>query len=906
MKKVILISVLAMIVSLMAIRHLDAMDNHIDVLSPNDVNSSGENNIPKSFDYTLYPSSVDEINDVIWNIIGRFNNNEKDRFRVALNPGTYSYPIEMDFYSESSSFTDLYVEIHGVNGPVYLPGDNFISNSGGNLHFLINNVSISGGSRGIRAYAEPDAQAITFLEVWNCEIYENVGINSGVNENMDGAGIYSNGPTLITNCHIYDNIARNWISPDLSNLSHGGGIAVINNTTYKTEIKNCYIYGNSANSGGGIFVSGSAPIEIVGNRIYENERSVYYDDYGNIWNEGFGLGVYALDCESLKFKDNVVYGHEHPLYRIPLPEEGAVVIESCGYSRYVTSVTVENNSIMDNGYSYGLWLMMPEGGTMIRNNLSCGNAFGFHILTYTGGYISLKYNNAYNNSNENYRIPNPAYVFSSNNYELDPQIDSAYAPLWTSSVFSWMIDGGDPAVTDPDGTPSDIGAIRAEDHDYWSYQFRSGSGSVTPPVRGEPYHWVSYPVVNSLTPSKRVARSFFHELLGKHVNSNGDYEADVLDEILWYDGNMAHYIIWNGGDWDPIVDTHHVTSPQGYKIKLLPLGDPMPIHYPPVVLHHSGFQTPDTTPFMIYGSLSNGGVTYENWIGYFGTESVWPTDAFSSILDDITMIQAKDWTLYGYPGSGLMRLRGVMRPLNPGDMVVVTTLNDHNFRWNESTVPTDPIVKDKPIAFIYEEKADYTPVYIDLSDVDTTNLKEIGLIHDGVCKGAVVVTDPLEQICAYLDDDESLSSGSVELEFVYDSKNPLEALKTIVVNHDQLSSSFIGGDPAYPVHNIKITDADLSNEVVPVLSLEQNYPNPFNPTTTIRYSIDEPGMVSLDIYNIKGQLVKSLYRGNAEVGNHSVIWNGLDNSGKACASGVYFYKLRTSKTSLVQKMLLMK
>ena len=105
---------------------------------------------------------------------------------------------------------------------------------------------------------------------------------------------------------------------------------------------------------------------------------------------------------------------------------------------------------------------------------------------------------------------------------------------------------------------------------------------------------------------------------------------------------------------------------------------------------------------------------------------------------------------------------------------------------------------------------------------------------------------------------------------------------------------------------IKLTDKDLGDKVVPVLSLEQNYPNPFNPTTTIRYSLDEPGMMSLDIYNIKGQLVKSLYHGNAEAGSHSVIWNGRDNSGKACASGVYFYKLRTSKTSLVRKMLMLK
>jgi hypothetical protein len=225
----------------------------------------------------------------------------------------------------------------------------------------------------------------------------------------------------------------------------------------------------------------------------------------------------------------------------------------------------------------------------------------------------------------------------------------------------------------------------------------------------------------------------------------------------------------------------------------------------------------------------------------------------------------------------------------------------------DPTIPTDPIVKDKPIAFIYEEKSDYTPVYVDLSDVDTVNLREIGLKHDGVCKGAVVVTDSLEQICAYLEDDESLSSGTVELEFFYEgSKSALQERRCIAINQEKLISNHIGGDPAYPVYHIKLTEADLGDKVVPVLSLEQNYPNPFNPTTTIRYSLDEPGRVSLDIYNIKGQLVKSLYRGNAEAGNHSIIWNGLDNSGKACASGVYFYKLRTSKTSLVRKMLMMK
>ncbi len=91
-----------------------------------------------------------------------------------------------------------------------------------------------------------------------------------------------------------------------------------------------------------------------------------------------------------------------------------------------------------------------------------------------------------------------------------------------------------------------------------------------------------------------------------------------------------------------------------------------------------------------------------------------------------------------------------------------------------------------------------------------------------------------------------------------------------------------------------------------LVSLAQNYPNPFNPITNIKYSLDEPGAVSLEIYNIKGQLVKTLFHGNADKGVHSVAWDGIDHSGNPCSSGVYFYKLRTNSRTLVRKMLMLK
>jgi hypothetical protein len=88
--------------------------------------------------------------------------------------------------------------------------------------------------------------------------------------------------------------------------------------------------------------------------------------------------------------------------------------------------------------------------------------------------------------------------------------------------------------------------------------------------------------------------------------------------------------------------------------------------------------------------------------------------------------------------------------------------------------------------------------------------------------------------------------------------------------------------------------------------MSQNYPNPFNPTTSIEFSIPNNNKVELAIYNLKGQVVKTLVSRNLEAGEHIVNWNGKDNAGHQVSSGVYFYKLRTTNSTITKKMLLMK
>jgi flagellar hook assembly protein FlgD len=90
------------------------------------------------------------------------------------------------------------------------------------------------------------------------------------------------------------------------------------------------------------------------------------------------------------------------------------------------------------------------------------------------------------------------------------------------------------------------------------------------------------------------------------------------------------------------------------------------------------------------------------------------------------------------------------------------------------------------------------------------------------------------------------------------------------------------------------------------ITLEQNVPNPFNPETTIRFSLPSSERVTLNVYSASGALVRTLVDGVQPSGSHSFTWNGVDNSGNAVSSGVYFYRLNAGKFNDTRKMVLLK
>ena len=91
------------------------------------------------------------------------------------------------------------------------------------------------------------------------------------------------------------------------------------------------------------------------------------------------------------------------------------------------------------------------------------------------------------------------------------------------------------------------------------------------------------------------------------------------------------------------------------------------------------------------------------------------------------------------------------------------------------------------------------------------------------------------------------------------------------------------------------------------IALFQNYPNPFISSTSIRYSVAKSGQVKLKIYNVAGQLVKTLVNGEQKAGTYKIEWDGKDTNGKLLPSGIYFVELKVDdKFTKTKKLLLLR
>ena len=145
-----------------------------------------------------------------------------------------------------------------------------------------------------------------------------------------------------------------------------------------------------------------------------------------------------------------------------------------------------------------------------------------------------------------------------------------------------------------------------------------------------------------------------------------------------------------------------------------------------------------------------------------------------------------------------------------------------------------------------------------------------------------------EQTEKIIDNIEKQNSKDVEFTFSVDRIVDVNKIDTLRFSFNTKSGNWV-------------KEILIGYELPKEFKLEQNYPNPFNPTTTIEFSIPKEGKYIMRVYNILGEIVKTLADKNYDPGYHKILLNGSDLS-----SGVYFYTLNGPDVNLVKKMILLK
>ena len=394
------------------------------------------------------------------------------------------------------------------------------------------------------------------------------------------------------------------------------------------------------------------------------------------------------------------------------------------------------------------------------------------------------------------------------------------------------------------------------------------------------WNWESFPKLTVNSTTNNGAMNFVPSL----VNNIDPDEYDWL----WLDGQNLN-LEYEDDVWDPTF--YVIWSTVGVKIKL------------------------DSTPERAYIAdgtrvLANTEIELDegwNWIGYWLPHSQMCDVVFGDDWDKVNIIRAEDWYY-----DDLSIIRGGVEPVTPqpkpfhyGEGYMIKMHEEVTLCLQTSEGRSENFDKPESQYFEYEVKADYE--VIDVVNIDST-ISEIGVFADGVCLGAVVVQDSSEQILVYSD---NVIRDPLPFDFeVITGRGFFIPIKNYEV-FNRFTGEFehgiiISGRQEYSLIMLG-EEGEQEDNTPSITKLHSNYPNPFNPSTTISFSVPQTSpFVTLKIFNIKGQKVKTLYSGIAEEGKHTVTWNGEDENYNPVSSGIYFYKLKTGKQELSRKMLLMK
>lgn len=315
------------------------------------------------------------------------------------------------------------------------------------------------------------------------------------------------------------------------------------------------------------------------------------------------------------------------------------------------------------------------------------------------------------------------------------------------------------------------------------------------------------------------------------------------------------------------VDTLWAQAPKYNWVEINGIGTeiPKPTGY-------SNFTRTVTLPFTFkyYGNnFTQVRINSDGWIAFGSGTQTSPNNRFLPCLDTINNMAAIFWDDFFSNAQGV----------NNGKLLYYSDTQNHRFivEWLD-VVHVDDTADVETFQVILLD-----PAYYPTPTGDGELILQYKIVEEsGSC--SIGIEDNTETVGTnYLfDETYNITANEISNNFAirFTTKAPIISdVKEILNNNFQTPDKFI---------------------------LKQNYPNPFNPSTRIAYSLPAASHVTLKIYRVDGQLIRTLQNGLQKEGSHEIIWDGRNESGVKVSSGIYFYELQADNFNQTKKMILLK
>ncbi|MFO7896598.1 MAG: right-handed parallel beta-helix repeat-containing protein, partial [Candidatus Cloacimonadales bacterium] len=376
-----------------------------------------------------------------------------------------------------------------------------------------------------------------------------------------------------------------------------------------------------------------------------------------------GNGITIDDPNTCTISHNLIYDNTNAIQ----------ITEDIQHSE--SQIDLLNNTLVAN--NNGIYSLNNDViFSTFENNIIWANVSNdiFYEHTPTSSVATISYNciEYLNNlpayittSTDNINV-NPLFVTTNNNYELQPSSPCIDAGDYTSDL-------------DPDGTIADMG------YKYYEQDIDERN------LSGSEWNWISFP---------RLRIDANEEALSWCVLTI--LQPELPSTITTLDGITATSGQSYGGvnpQWDPLNYTFDRVS--GYKINC-PSNDNLTLSVP-------GKRVEENTPITLF-------TNQENWVGYFCENSSSPERALESIWDEFQMVKHKEWTYFRTTPGGTVYWLHTSSSVRPGfkygQMAVIKMYRQQDLVWNtdNALVTSHP----KSQVFTYDEKADYTPIHVEL------------------------------------------------------------------------------------------------------------------------------------------------------------------------------------------------